>query len=108
MLPDNKLTNFIDPVFKFLKTIPSGRVSTYKLAAEYCHIPNARNVGWVLRQNTKPDEIPCYKIVCTSVRLTNGYKFGGLGKQKKRLIADGIEFDSYGKIKNFKNVLINI
>jgi len=89
-----KLATFIDRVFEFLKTIPKGRVVTYGIVARHCHVPSARNVGWILKQNTDPDKIPCYKVVRSDGRLAKGYKFGGPEEQKKRLIAEGIKFDS--------------
>jgi methylated-DNA-protein-cysteine methyltransferase related protein len=97
----NKLENYIDPVFKFLKTLSKGKVVTYKMVAEHCGVPNPRNVGWILRQNTDPDIIPCYKVIRSDGSLAKGYKFGGRKEQKNRLAVDGIKFNRL-KIANFK------
>ena len=98
------LTNYITPVFGFLKKIPTGRVVSYGLVAKRCGLSNPRLVGRILKQNTEPKKIPCYRVVREDGRLADGYKFGGLIGQTKRLRADGIEFDG-AKIKNFKEML---
>ncbi len=65
---------------------------SYGEIAKKFGIKNPRNVGWILRQNDKPDEIPCYKVVRSDGRLAKGYKFGGMAAQKKRLMAEGFKF----------------
>ena len=107
MKKETKLSKYINPVFRFLKTIPSGRVATYKNIAKRCGISNARNVGWILKQNTETNRIPCYKVVCSNGRLAKGYKFGGQIEQKKRLLADGIELNKNGRIKDFETICYN-
>src|SRR3989339_239270 len=87
-----KLNVFIEPVFRFLQTIPKGRVVTYKTVAQQCGLLNPRNVSWILRQNTEPDRIPCYKVVRRNGHLATGYKFGGPKEQWRRLVADGVVF----------------
>lgn len=93
-----RLTALIDPVFDFLQKIPNGKVVTYALVGKKCGISNPRNVSWILRQNTLPEEIPCYKVISASGHLASGYKFGGPIEQKRRLIASGIKFDEFGKV----------
>lgn len=56
-------------------------------------LTNARNVSWVLRQNTDPDRVPCYKVVRADGSLASGYKFGGESEQRRRLITDGVNFN---------------
>lgn len=93
-----KLNKYIKPVFDYLRTLPKGEIMTYKKIAQRFRIANARNVGWILQQNTKPNLIPCYKVIRSDGSLANGYKFGGVKAQKKRLIKDGIVFKKSGKI----------
>lgn len=90
----NMLSVHIQPVFEFLQTIPKGKVVTYKAVAKHCGMTNPRHVSWVLRQNSEPEKIPCYKVVRTGGNLATGYKFGGEKEQKKRLLADGVLFDA--------------
>ncbi len=98
MSKHTELKNFIGPVFEFLKIIPRGRVVTYGEVAKRCRVPSARNVGWILKQNTDPDKIPCYKVIRSDGCLTGGYKFGGSREQKRHLTAESIKFDSKGRL----------
>jgi len=102
----NKLLNFVNPLFSFLKTIPRGKVTTYSNAAKIIGLKNPRNVGWILKQNTDQDGIPCYKVVMSNGRLARGYKFGGEKIQKEKLENDGIVFDSKNRMIDFKNLVI--
>ncbi len=68
------------------------KVVTYKQIAEY--LGNrylARYVGNMLHENTDGDKYPCYKVVNSQGYLAEAYVFGGVGVQKKRLEAEGIE-----------------
>ena len=94
------LAAFINPVFKFLKTVPKGKTVTYKAVAKHCGLSNARNIGWILKQNPDPDKIPCYKVVYSNGRLASGYKFGGPKEQKRRLIVEGVKFDG-DRVKDY-------
>jgi len=100
MTKNNTLSRYIHPVFSFLKKIPKGKAVTYKIVAKHCGIKNPRNVGWILQQNTEPEKTPCYKVVLSSGKLSKGYKFGGMEKQKKLLLADGVKFNKNGKIRS--------
>lgn len=95
----NSLDKFIQPVFRYLQSLPKGTVTTYGAIAKKFGIPNPRNVGWILQQNTDPKKVPCYKVVRANGELASGYKFGGLAAQKKRLIAEGVKF-SHNKVIN--------
>ncbi len=88
----NKFKILVFSVFKFLKSLPKGKVVSYGMIVKKFGIANPRNVGWILRQNERSDEIPCYKVVRADGRLAKGYKFGGAKGQKKRLVADGVKF----------------
>jgi methylated-DNA-protein-cysteine methyltransferase related protein len=81
-------------IFKFLLSIPKGKVVTYGFVAKMCGLKNPRNVGWVLSQNEDPDTIPCYKVVRSNGSLATGYKFGGRNEQLRRLRNDGVLFQN--------------
>lgn len=97
-----KLSNYIDPLFAFLRTLPKGKVTTYSIAAKYIGLKNLRNIGWLLRQNIDPDTVPCFKVVLSNGKLSSGYKFGGKEEQRRRLESEGIIFDKNGSILNFE------
>ncbi|MFI3114792.1 MAG: MGMT family protein [Clostridia bacterium] len=83
--------NFYDKVYDIVKKIPKGYVSTYGQIAFLCGSPRAsRAVGYALHNNPDPDCIPCYKVVNRFGKLTESFAFGGIDKQKEKLILDGI------------------
>lgn len=79
-------------VYEYLKTIPSGKVVTYKQVAEYLGNKGlARVVGNILHKNPDGDKYPCYKVLNSKGELAENFVFGGKSVQKERLKKDGIE-----------------
>lgn len=79
-------------VFAYLLTIPHGKVVTYAQIGAHLGNPRlARVVGNILHRNPDEQVFPCYKVVNAKGRLAPGFAFGGIGEQKKRLEAEGIE-----------------
>ena len=85
-----------EKVFKYLKTIPKGKVVTYGDIANYLGNKNlSRVVGNILHKNPNPNKYPCYKVVTSKGRLSKNFAFGGIDEQKQRLEKDGIEVINY-------------
>lgn len=62
-------------VLDIVRTIPSGRIMTYKQVAELSGNPKAyRAVGNILNKNYLPD-VPCHRVV-RSDGMTGGYNRG--------------------------------
>ncbi len=81
-----------DKVYEFLTKIPSGKVVTYGMIAEYLGDKNlARTVGNILHENPNREKYPCYKVVSSKGKLSENYTFGGIEKQKELLLKDNIE-----------------
>lgn len=80
-------------VYEFLRTIPKGKVCTYKDIACYLGNPYlCRVVGNILHKNPDPIKYPCYKVVNSKGQLAKNFgDIGGIETQRKRLVADGIE-----------------
>ena len=63
-------------VYRLVRRIPAGRVSSYGIIARALGRPGAgRAVGAILRRNPRPGAVPCHRVVCADGRL-GGY-FGG-------------------------------
>ncbi len=78
-------------VYRYLRSIPYGRVVTYGQIARYLGNPRlARAVGNVLHQNPDGNKTPCYKVVNAQGHLSESYAFGGMEAQRERLLAEGI------------------
>lgn len=80
-----------EKVYKIVKTIPKGKVSTYGSIAKELGM-SARTVGFALHANPDGEKTPCHRVVNRDGRVAPGYAFGGPGIQKKRLEEEGIKF----------------
>ena len=85
-----------EKVYRYLQSIPKGKVVTYGMIAEYLGNKKlSRVVGNILHINADGEKYPCYKVVNAKGKLSSNYKFGGIEEQKKRLESDGIEVTNY-------------
>jgi len=82
-------------VYRLLKQIPEGRVTTYGAIARALKQPQAgRRVGQILKQNSFPIEVPCHRVVRSDGNI-GGYCGSNPAniKQKITLLkSEGIEF----------------
>jgi|SRR3989344_7624106 len=85
------MTTF-EAIYKTIKKIPKGKVSTYGRVAKYAGISNPRVVGYALHSNKTPEAVPCHRVVNLKGALAPGYAFGGPTIQKKLLEQEGISF----------------
>lgn len=84
---------FSERVYRIVRQIPVGKMTTYGWIAARIGKPGAaRVVGNALHQNPDPQNIPCYRVVDRNGRLTPGYAFGGPKEQKRKLLAERVKF----------------
>jgi len=84
--------------YELLKKIPKGKVTTYKEIARALGTKGYRAVGQILKKNTNPNEIPCFKVVRSDGNI-GGY-CGSMNKTEEKinkLKLDGIIVNN-GKI----------
>jgi len=81
-----KGTKFQVKVWKYLKTIPKGKVKTYKQVAIGINNPkSARAVANACAANPYAPNIPCHRVIRSDGRL-GGYSGSGGVKTKKSLL----------------------
>jgi len=81
-----KGTKFQIKVWKYLRTIPKGRVKTYKQVAIAINSPkSARAVANACGKNPYPPKIPCHRVIREDGAL-GGYSGKGGIKTKKKLL----------------------
>ena len=79
-------TFFQQKVWNYLKTIPKGKVKTYKQVAIGIKNPNsARAVANACAKNPYAPKIPCHRVIRSDGSL-GGYSGRGGVKQKLRLL----------------------
>lgn len=94
------MNGFYKEIYSCVQKIPRGKVASYGTVAAAAGKPRAaRTVGWALHVNPDPLVTPCHRVVFRDGSLTHGYAFGGEEVQRALLVAEGVEFDEYGKVK---------
>ena len=81
-----KGTKFQLKVWKYLKTIPSGKLKTYKQVAIGIKSPkSARAVANACAKNPYAPKVPCHRVIKSNGNL-GGYSAPGGIKTKKKLL----------------------
>lgn len=91
-------------VYKYLATIPKGKVDTYGNISKKLDINSPRLIGKMLHENIDPKQFPCHRVVYSDGRVAKKYAFGGDESQIAKLKGEGIIFIN-GKV-DMKNHLV--
>lgn len=76
-----------------LRKIPRGRVSTYGNVADVAGLPKrARLVGTVLRQTPVSRDLPWYRVINSSGRISFPIGSDAYARQRKKLEAENVVF----------------
>lgn len=88
-------------IYRLVKKIPRGKVTTYGNLAKAIGLKDVRKIGYALhsnKYNSEKDEVPCHRVVKSDGSLAQGFAFGGKGVQRKILESEGVVFEGDGKI----------
>ena len=83
-----------EKIYSEVKKIPKGQTATYGEIARKAGT-SPRVVGFALHANPDPENVPCHRVIFKDGSLSPGYVFGGEGKQRKKLEAEGVRFESH-------------
>lgn len=85
------MSKFSERVFEVIYAIPYGKVVSYGQVALYVGVPRAsRQVGWILRQQEKPD-LPWWRVINNAGRITiKGHRFNDADLQRKLLLSEKV------------------
>ncbi len=101
------MDNFFGRVYKAVKEVPEGKVTTYGDVARAIGAPRcSRQVGWALHVNPEQGIIPCHRVIFADGSLSYGFAFGGIEAQKALLESEGVEVSQDFKI-NLKKYRYN-
>ena len=97
--------DFFQKVYKVVKMIPSGRVSTYGLIAKYLgSTKSSRVIGYAMNASHQNSEIPAHRVVNRVGLLTGKYHFSGTTLMKDLLESEGVKIQN-DRVVNFKKVV---
>ena len=97
--------DFFQKVYKVVKMIPSGRVSTYGLIAKYLgSTKSSRVVGYAMNASHQNSEIPAHRVVNRVGLLTGKHHFSGTTLMKDLLESEGVKIQN-DTVVNFKKVV---
>ena len=99
--------DFFQRVYKVVRTIPVGRVTTYGLIAKKLgSASSARTVGWALNACHNDSSIPAHRVVNRNGLLSGKHHFKGFDLMKQLLENEGIEVND-DKVVDFNIKLWN-
>lgn len=100
-------TSFFDQVYRLVRQIPPGKVTSYGAIARMLGNPHAaRTVGWALHSlppSVPPSEgeerggdVPWHRVINSQGHISTSCQEHGANLQRALLEAEGIEFDEHG------------
>lgn len=96
---------FFQKVYKVVKMIPSGRVSTYGLIAKYLGSEkSSRVVGYAMNASHNLEDVPAHRVVNRNGLLTGKHHFAGTNLMKDLLESEGIKIFE-NTVLDFENVV---
>ena len=93
---------FNEQVWELCKSIPKGKISTYKEVAIALNTKAYRAVGNALNKNPYAPIVPCHRVV-SSVGHLHGFA-SGLKNKRKLLEKEGVKIKN-NKVLDFEKVL---
>lgn len=97
------MSNFFSNVYRVVKKIPEGRVTSYGAIARYLGSPqSSRMVGWAMNAAHSHSDVPAHRVVNRIGLLTGKYHFPGISLMQQLLENEGIKVVN-DKIVDFEN-----
>ena len=101
------MSSFFEQVYRLVRQIPSGKVTSYGAIARMLGNPHAaRTVGWALHslppsvpssgEDERGGDVPWHRVINSEGRITTSCQEHGDNLQRTLLEAEGIEFDEHG------------
>lgn len=90
-----KISEFTKKVLQNIKSIPKGRVATYKQIAILSGKPQgSRGVAWILHTCSTTYKLPWHRVINSQGKISFDPKSHNFKKQKKLLELEGVQFSS--------------
>ena len=87
----DKGDSFFEKVYKVVRLIPFGRVTSYGAIAKYIgSARSSRMVGWAMNGSGKHEDVPAHRVVNKKGLLTGKHHFQGTNLMQQLLESEGI------------------
>ena len=87
------------PVYRVVRRIPEGRVSTYGEVAELAGMPRAaRQVGYALNALAGDEGVPWHRVINARGEISPRGERAYADLQRALLESEGVDFDRRGRI----------
>ncbi|WP_148252626.1 MGMT family protein [Aidingimonas lacisalsi] len=90
-------SELLEQIYTIVAQIPAGRVTTYGRVAQMTEGATPRMVGSAMRHLPDGHDLPWHRVINASRRVT---EHGGAVRQRERLRAEGVVFDSKGRVRS--------
>ena len=97
-------TKLQEEVWKKLKEIPKGKVTTYKLLADALESRAVRAIATAVGKNPYAPDTPCHRVVLSNGSIGNYTHPLGIKRKIELLEQEGVEIVNE-KVLNFNNIL---
>lgn len=97
------MSNFYQKIYKKLRQVPKGKITTYQDLAHALNTRAYRAVGTAMAKNTDAPNTPCHRVINSSGHIGN-YSGGGPQKKIQMLQREGLKIKD-GKVVDFENYL---
>jgi methylated-DNA-[protein]-cysteine S-methyltransferase len=90
----SKITAFQASVYDAVRLIPRGKVTTYRLLADYLGCRSCRAVGQALKRNPFAPEVPCHRVIASDMSIGgfNGSRSGpDIQRKMDMLLEEGLD-----------------
>ena len=94
--PDKQPPLF-DRIYEAVRTIPSGKVSTYGRIAKYIGC-SAKMVGFAMAAVPGRSDVPWHRVINYKGMISQRSDGYSDGRQRAILVAEGIRFDKTGRV----------
>ena len=100
----DKDDSFFEKVYKVVRLIPFGRVTSYGAIAKYIgSARSARMVGWAMNASHQKSDVPSHRVVNRIGSLSGKHHFCGSDLMKQLLENEGVNIEN-DKVSDFEKV----
>lgn len=83
-------------IYELVKEIPAGEVASYGMVASLVPGATARIVGFAMAATPADEGIPWHRVINSAGKISERE---GMERQRKKLVEEGIEFSSTGRVR---------